>query len=566
MKRLVAALLVALVGATVLFALFSPGPRVPQGSVLALELGGWIEETPPSDALARLAARGPALPSLLLLLDMAAADERVSGLVVHVRPFVSGYARVQELRAALQRVRDAGKPVVAALDVSAFNATREYYLASAADEVYVDPAHLGPVAGIAGQYLYLGGLFERLGVLFEHERVGRYKSAVETFGEREMSAPAREMTEAIFDGLYGQIVSDLALARGLDESAVAALIDRAPGTAQELVDAGLADGIAGASEVFEKAGFDPEKRIDAADYRRVSPESLGLRAGPKVALVFGTGPIQQTGSGPFEPSFASDAAAEAIEAAGDDPEVRAVVLRIDSPGGSALASDQMWRAVMRVRESKPVVVSMGDAAASGGYYVASGADAIVAGPATLTGSIGVFILRPALAGLYEKLEIGSEVVARGRHAAVAGSDRPLDPEQRERASDYVHAAYRGFLERIAEGRGADPEEIDRIGQGRVWLGSAAGELGLVDRLGGLHEAVQLAREKAGIAGEPDPERAVFPAPRSFSQQMSELLGADLGPALGRALLPFDPPPALAWLWLSPDGELAYLPPHWVEIR
>ncbi|MCE2389973.1 MAG: signal peptide peptidase SppA [Proteobacteria bacterium] len=567
MKRLVGAVLIALVAAMFLLPLYSPAPEVPDGGILVLELEGRIEETPALDPLAQFVARGPALPSLLLLLDMAAADERIEQLVVRVRPLDCGYARLQELRAALRRVRDAGKRVIAVLDLATLNATREYYLASAADRIYVDPGHLGPVAGIAGQYLHLGGLFERLGVAFEYERVGQYKSAVEGYASREMSAPAREMTEAIFDGLYARLVDDIAEGRGLSRAEVAERIDRAPGTARELVDAGLADGIAGASEIFERAGLDAEKRVDAADYRRVSPTSLGLRFGPKIAMVFGDGAIVQSGSGPFSPpGFATDRVSEAIEEAVEDPEVRAIVLRVNSGGGSALASDQLWRTLMRAREDKPVVVSMGDAAASGGYYVASGADAIVSGSATLTGSIGVFVLRASLAGVYEKLDIGSEVISRGRYASVMGGDQPLTPEQRERTADYVQAAYRGFLDRIHEGRGADPEEVDRVGQGRVWLGGAAHDLGLVDRIGGLHEAVELAKQKADIAADVDPERVVYPGPRGFFEQLSELMSADAGSTLRQLLLPLAPPQLPDWLWFPLEGELAYLPTHWVEIR
>jgi len=209
---------------------------------------------------------------------------------------------------------------------------------------------------------------------------------------------------------------------------------------------------------------------------------------------------------------------------------------------------------------------MGDVAASGGYYVACGADAIVSGAATLTGSIGVFFQRLSLAGTYAKLDIGSETIARGRYATLSGGSGSLTPEERGRSADYIHAAYRAFLERIAEGRGTDPEQTDLLGQGRVWLGSAALDNGLVDRIGGLHEAVELARERAGIESEPDPERVVFPEPRALSEQLSELLSADLGPVLWRALLPFEPPPVPGWLRLPPDARLAYLPPHWVDIH
>ena len=512
MRRFVVILLGVLVVLMVLWSLFSTRPHVASDSVLVVELSGDLEEVPPVDPLSRFSARGPALPTLLLQLDMAAADPRVRGVLVHLRPLGIGYARVQELRAGLARVRAAGKKVVALLDLQSLNATREYYLASAADEVYVDPGVLAPLAGIAGQYLHLAGLFEKLGVRMEYERVGRFKSAVEMFADREMSEPARRMTTAIIDGVYRQIVVGISESRELPPERVEALIDSAPATAEEYIEAGLADGVAGRDAVLKEAGFGDAEELEGEEYAAVDPRSVGLRDGPQIALIFGDGNIVQARGGPLGGAFASDTVVEALDDATKDADVKAIVLRVNSGGGSALASEQVWRAVRSAHEKKPVVVSMADAAASGGYYVASGADAIVAEPATLTGSIGVFMLRPSFAQLYEKLDIGVEVIARGRHAAVAGSDLPLNDEQRARTASYVQATYRDFLRRISEGRGTDVDELDQLGRGYVWLGAAALENGLVDRLGGLHDAVELAKERAGIDAAVDPARTDLPGP------------------------------------------------------
>jgi protease-4 len=566
MRRLVVILLAGRVVAMIAVALLSTRARVASDSVLVVELAGELEEAPPLDPLSRFSARGPALATLLLQLDMAAVDSRVRGVLVHVRGLELGYARVQELRAALSRVRAAGKKVVALLDMQSLNATREYYLASAADEVFLDPGALAPLAGIAGQYLHLAGLFEKLGIRVEYERVGRFKSAVEMFADREMSDPARRMTTAIIDGVYRQIVLGIAESRELEPERVEALIDTAPATGDEYVEAGLADGVAGRDAVLEQAGLKDVEELEVQEYASVDPRSLGLRGGPQVALIFGDGSIVQTRSGPFGRSFASDVLGEALDDAAEDGQVKAIVLRINSGGGSALASEQLWRKLRKVREKKPVVVSMADAAASGGYYVASGADAIVAEPATLTGSIGVFMLRPSFAQLYEKLDIGVEVISRGRYAGVAGSDLPLSEEQRERTAAYVQATYRDFLRRISEGRGTGVDELDRLGRGYVWLGSAALENGLVDELGGMHEAVQLAKKRAGIPAEVDPARPVFPGPRSLGDQIGELFRSDLSAGLRRSLVPFELPEVLEWAWLARDSELAYLPTHWVEIR
>ena len=265
--------------------------RVPENSVLVLELNGEIDEAPPRDLLSQWKARGPALPSLLLLLDMAGADARVKAVLLHVRTLSVGYARLQELRDALSRVRSAGKTVIALVDETSLNATRELYLASAADKIFIEPASLVPLAGIAGQYVYLAGFFEKIGVEWEVSRVGEYKSAVEQFAAREMSPKASEMTDALLDGIYAQIVDGIAGGRGLDAADVRTLIEQAPGHARG----------AGRGEARRRrrrsAGRAREGRadganeLDAATYQRVDAKSLGLRNGPTIALVFGDGAI-----------------------------------------------------------------------------------------------------------------------------------------------------------------------------------------------------------------------------------------------------------------------------------
>ena len=565
MRRLIGGGVVVLVALAIGMTLWQPGPHIPEGSVLVVELSGQLAEAPSVDTLSRLTARGPALPTLLLLLEMAGADERISGVLLHIRSLNVGYARIQELRDAVLRIRGAEKLVVALLDVADLNATREMYLASSADQVFVVPGFLGPLAGIAGQSIFLGSLFEKIGVRYEYVRIGDYKSAVETFGASEMSEPARQMTNELFDGLFAQITSGIAEGRNLAAADVVALIDEAPATSEEYLQAGLADGIAGRDEVLESAGFEQSEEISSADYLRVPPGRLGLRSGPQIALIFGEGTIIQSGRTPLGRNCPADEIGAAIERAAEDEAVRAIVLRINSPGGSSLASEQLWRAIRRAREKKPVVVSMADVAASGGYYVASGADAILAEPATFTGSIGIYFLRAAFSGLYEKLEIGTEVFARGPLAGIAGSNEPLTPEQRARASDWIRTLYAEFLERVAEGRGVDTQDVDKVGQGHVWLGATALENGLVDELGGLWAAVQRAKREANIPADVDPQRVIFPGPRSTSEQVRQLLRGELPTWLRGVLFPVPLPEVMTWDWLGLGSDLLLLPPYWVEI-
>ena len=566
MRRSLVATLTVLVVAMIAVALWISRSRLPEHSVLVLDLSGEIEDEPPRDLLAQWSARGPALPTLLLLLDMAGADSRVDGVLLKVGSLRVGYARLQELRDALAKLRASGKTVVAYVQAESLNATRELYLASVANKVVVDPAAMVPLGGIAGQYVFLAGMFEKIGVRWEYSRVGEYKSAVEQFAAKEMSPKAREMSAGLIDGIYAQLVDGLASGRSLSGEKVRALFDKAPGTPEELVAAGLADAVGGKKEALASAGLAGANEVDAATYQRVDPHSLGLRNGPQIALVFGDGAVVPERSRGFGNQFSADEVGEALEAAAKDDSIRAVVLRINSPGGDAMASDLLWRSVKQVREKKPVVVSMGDYAASGGYYIASAGNAILSQPATLTGSIGVFMLRPVFSGLYDKLDIGRELIARGGLASAAGGDGPLNAFQRDRLDQLTRSAYHEFLDRVADGRSSSPEEIDKLGGGRVWLGSEALAHNLVDELGGLSAAVERARKEAKLDGEADPARLILPAPRGPLEQLRALVQGEANERLLRSLLPFEIPDMPELAWLSPTGRIAYLPPYWLEIQ
>ena len=565
-SRLLIAAFVA-VALVVAVALFSSGVSIPEGSVLVVELGGELPEAPAADLLDRLSGSGGAmaLPTLLLQLDKARVDERVAAVLLQIRPLDVGYARLQELRDALARLRSAKRRVIALLDLQTLNATREMYLATAADEIYVVPTFLGPLSGVAGQYLHMGGFLSKLGIAVEFERIGDYKSAPEQYAGTQMSAPARAQANELLDGLYEQIVSGIAAGRGMEPASLRALIDQAPSTGKEYVDTGLANGIAGREEVLARAGLEKAEEIELATYAHVDPVELGLRNGPRIALIFGEGTILPGEGSVGSRAFAADRIQEALEEARDDESVRAIVLRINSGGGSALASEQMWRSVQAARQKKPVVVSMADAAASGGYYVASAANGIVAEPATLTGSIGVFLLRPSLGELFNKLEIHSELIKRGRLAGLQAADSQLSSDERERVRTVVRSLYEEFLGRVSTGRNMPVADVDKLGQGHVWLGARAKEQGLVDELGGLDTAVAFAMRESGLDPALDPERVVMPGPRSLGEQIQDVLRGEwrtqlLAGVVGRPLLDH----AQALLALR-EGA-AYLPSDWIEIH
>jgi protease-4 len=568
MRRVVVFLLFVAIVFTILYALYPESAAIPDSAVLVVQLGGDLDESPPVDPLSGLLAEGLALPTLLLPLEKAAVDERVRGVLLQIRSLQVGYARIQELRDAIERVRRTGKPVAALIDLTSLNATRELYLASAAEHVYLVPGFVGPFAGIAGEYLFLGEMIEKVGVRMEYERMGEYKSAPESLAERKMSPETRVMLDQILDTLFQQIVVGIALGRDLEADGVKGLVDEAPATIQAYLEADLADGVASLDEVVELLGGEEAEQVLLQTYVDVDPRVLGLRTGPAIALVFGEGAIVQTSGrrGFGAKVFAADRVLGALREAVDDPEVQAIVLRINSPGGSPLASDEVWRAIRDAREQKPVVVSLADAAASGGYYIASAADAVIAEPATLTGSIGVFLLRPSLGELYEKIGVNAELLTRGRKAGVTTSALPLTPEQRELTREIVGSLYDQFLERVSEGRGMTAEQVDAVARGRVWLGETAHTLGLVDEVGGLQAAVERAKREAGIDPGADPARLVYPGPRSLAEQIQDLFGADTFAPWLAALGPLGPPDALrAWLHVTP-GEPAYLPVDWLEIR
>lgn len=566
MRRSVVGMLVLLVVVMIGLALWAVRRHLPDHSVLVLELEGDLEEEPPRDLIAQWTARGPALPTLLLLLDMAAADGRIDGVLLHIKTLRVGYARLQELRDALAQVRAAGKRVVALVDETSLNGTRELFLASAANRVLVDPGTLAPLGGIAGQFLHLAGFFEKLGVRWEYSRVGEYKSAVEEYAARAMSPKARQMTEGLIDGVFAQLVDGVASGRGLSGERVRALFEAVPGTPAELIAAGLADEVAGRKEALEKGGLKGANEVEAATYQRVDPSALGLRRGPRIALVFGDGVIVDERGRSFQKLFVAEEVEKALDAAAEDDDIRAVVFRVNSPGGGTQASERVWRAVRRVREKKPIVVSMGDYAASGGYYVASAATAILAEPATFTGSIGVYMLRPSFGATLEKLEIGHETIGRGAYAGMLTGDAPMTPVQRARTDAFTQAAYTDFLARVSEGRGTPTERVDSLGRGRVWLGSEALANDLVDELGGLAAAVARARREAKLESEPDPVRVILPAPEGTLDQLKSLVRGESSHRLLQVLVPGDLAALAPLGWLASAGGLAYLPPVWLELR
>jgi protease-4 len=453
--------------------------------------------------------RGPSLAALEELADGLAADPRVEGVLVELRPLGGSWARAQSLRQVLARLRARGKRVVAHLSAPGL---RELYVACAADEIQVDESGPLGLVGLAAEATFLGEALRRAGVQPELEYRGPYKSFAETLTRTDMSPAHREALDAILDGLFDDVVAAVAAGRRVEPARAAELVAGGPYTAEDARRAGLVDAIGYADELAERLRAAPARAWRAARFlplawrpllrRRRSVRVLPLHG----AIVGGEGGGRTLGA---------DAAVRALAAARKDPAVVAVVLHINSRGGAAGASDLIWRAVARTAQAKPVVAYLDDVAASGGYYIACGATRIVAQPATLTGSIGVVAGKMSIGGLLERLGVATTVLTRGPAAAMSHATRGYSDEERRRLVGEIDAVYRQFVRRVADGRKLDGAAAEAVAGGRVWLGSAARARGLVDELGGMEAALALARRLAARPAERVEEGAVTPRRRSL---------------------------------------------------
>lgn len=508
--------------------------------------------------------------ALLQRLAAAQDDPEVAGLVLKIDGLDLGGGRIEELRAAVAALRQK-KPVFAWLEGG--GGTREYWLATAATAIATPPGAALMVNGISTSQLFLKEGLARLGVTFEVVKAGAYKSATEPLVRTESSPEAREAVNALLDDVYARMVSDIAEGRKLTGDQVRQLLDRGLFSAEEARAAGLVDATAWPDELEAWARRTAGRRFrDGGEYRPDPPRSAQRWGRPPVIeIVRLEGVIARdrvsdpTGGGAVA---GAERAARAIAAAARDPDVKAIVLRIESPGGDGLASDLVWREVVRARRRKPVVASLGDVAASGGYLVAVGADVIVAEPSTITGSIGVFAAKPDLGGLLEKLSVKREAYPRGENAQLLSLWKPWTPSERKVLEKQIAAFYALFLDRVAEGRKLPRAEVEAVAGGRVWTGRQAMDRRLVDRLGSLADAVALARERARLPADDEIEIRRAGTGRGLVARALEGPAGDAlagvleagEPAAARALRAV---PGLAELWLVSElGPVLALPYAW----
>ncbi|HEY7012728.1 MAG TPA: signal peptide peptidase SppA [Streptosporangiaceae bacterium] len=531
--------------------------------ILELDLTEGIAEGPPADPVsAVLSMRRSRVADVLDGLRRARSDQRVKALVVKVGGRPIGLATVQEIRRAVEEFGDAGKLTVAwAETFGEFSAGNlPYYLATAFDTVFLQPSGDLGLTGIAMERLFLRGALDHLGVDVQVAKRHEYKSAAEQLTERSFSGPAREATERLAESVVGQLTEAISERRRIDPAEVRKLIDRGPFLAEQAHQAGLVDELGYRDEVYarvrKQAGQDA-LFVHLGRYQR--SRALAERArrlpNPKqrhVALIYATGPIRRGRSGRGLMSggaMGSDTISAALRAAADDGGARAIVLRVNSPGGSYVASDTIWREVVRARNAgKPVVVSMGDVAASGGYYIAMGADAIVAQPGTVTGSIGVLSGKPVLGGLLGRAGVTTDSVTEGAHSGMFATTHPFSDEEWALVNDWLDHIYADFTGKVAAGRRMSADRVHELARGRVWTGADALANGLVDEIGGLDRAAAIARRRAGLPAAA-PLRIY---PRAAPLDRLRPLSSGSGSA---ALLPAPLPALLAEAW-GPVWRLA----------
>ena len=502
---------------------------VPDGGVLELDLQVMPRETGGFDPVAVLSTWGrpPVLRDAIAALDRAATDPRVAGLVARVQLPAAAAGPVQELRAAIAAFT-AVKPSLAWAET--YPGTLSYYLASAFGEVWMQPSGTVGLIGFATHAMFLRGALEKAGIEAQFVARGEYKSAANLFTQDSYTDAHREADTALVQSLYTQVRQAVAESRRLDPSVIDVLADRAPLLRDDAVSSGLVDRIGFRDQAYGRiaelvgaAGISPEHgdadgddappRLYLSRYAHAATARPGLPAGPKIpgrpakpklAVVTVAGAIVSGRGGPHplspgQGSAGGDTIAAALRTAAADDEVAAIVLRVDSPGGSVTGSETIWRAVARARESgKPVVASMGAVAASGGYYVSMGADAIVANPGTITGSIGVVTGKLVARDLKDRLGVGADGVRTNANADAWSIDAPFTDAQQALVEAEADLFYDDFVARVAEGRNLTAAAVDAVARGRVWSGADALEHGLVDELGGLSTAITRAKVLAGL--------------------------------------------------------------------
>jgi protease-4 len=538
-------------------------PSIADDSVVVLRLDGDLPEKAPVEIPFLSEDHALTLPDVWMLLKKAAADSHIKAVVLEPESLTAGWGKIEEIGADLGQFRKSGKPVYAYLRTPQ---AREYLVACGADRIYLGPADQFYVKGLRAELMYFKKTLDKLGVSVDVEHAGKYKDFGDQFTRSDMSPETKEVITSVVDDLYGSMVARIAAARKKTPDQVRAAIDQGVFLAPQAQKAGFIDELKFEDEMWNdlknRLHLRDVKRVRANTYARAS-DPPGLQGRSRIALVVGSGDIVRgdpADGATDENNLASYGFDRLLEQVGNDSSIRGVVVRIDSPGGEVVASDEIWRQMNLLSKKKPMVISMSDTAASGGYYIAMTGDPIVAYPGTETGSIGVVFGKPNLHGLYDKLGITKQAVEQGKYADIDSDYSSLSSDEREKLKQGIDASYQDFVTKVADARRRKFDEIEPVAQGRVWLGSQAKSRGLVDQLGGLDEAIDLVKKRAKIPADERVTVVSYPSRRSlfdllFRRSQPDAIESKLAEA-------FQGMPYRAWM----RGGLLRLMPYWIVVK
>ncbi len=513
-------------GGVILMAFFQGGsPSIEEDSILVCDFRGAIGERPSTDLQHLIWDERPVnLTETVRLLHAAADDDRISSVVVRLGAMTGfGWGTGAEIREGLAAIREARKPVEVHFEAGG---DLSYYVASAATRIHLSPGGALFVDGIYGEVQFMKNLYGKVNISWEAVTAGEYKSYPETYISESMSAPFRKQIDRLLDDRFDSYLEAIAGGRGMSALSARNRIDEGPYLVpQDAIDAGLVDTLSFWSDFARSSGINEEgetPHLSIEEYRDGGGDP-GRDASHEVGIVYVVGDIMPGGSrdGFGQTVAGSETLVEEIDRAAEDDDIEAIILRVSSPGGSVTASDAIWKALERAKEQKPVIASMGDVAASGGYWISAGADAIVCDPTTVTGSIGVFALRPSWDRLLDRVGIGVEEFTRGENAAMFQSAKPWTESHRALVEKGIVHSYDQFLERVSVGREMDVAEVKKIAGGRVWMGASAKRIGLVDELGGIMRAIEIAKEHAGIDADEMVALRYFPEEKSLWEQIRD---------------------------------------------
>ena len=520
---------VVLLGVLLVFAALRFGqgrPTVVAGnSALVLRLEGDIPEQAPVELslpLLQTQRQFTVLETWRMLRD-AATDSRIKALVVMPRDLTAGWGKLQELRSDIATFHKSGKPVYAFLRGAAM---REYYVASAADKIYMTPTDELDVKGLRAEMYFVKGTLDKLGVDMEFEKIGRFKDAPDMFTRTSPTPETIQVNNEILDQFFSDATAVIAEGRKKTPAEVRAAIDEGPFVGKEALNAGLVDGLLFEDEMWGKlnSAVGNLTQVKERIYLRAAPPAGGKR----IAFITNDDDITRGGTNEdvSDTGITATRMVKTMREVENDPSIQAAILRINSPGGDGIASDDILHEARVLSQKKPTIISMSDLAASGGYFIAMTGTPIVAYPNTITGSIGVFFGRPNLRALFDKIGIKQDSLSRGRFANIDAVNGPLTTAEREKLRREIEVFYKDFVERVAKARSRNFEQIDALGQGRVWLGTQAKHNGLVDDLGGLDKAVELVKEKAKIGPAEKVTLVAYPARKTLIEALLQRSSTD----------------------------------------